>query len=248
MPEKNTEELFQRILEEVKAKSGARYRPPNPSQPSLYKRRGGIFNKYYGTKFFCTATGAVYTLVERDNDTGLNILRVNRHVIERILRFNREWIKHGVPPLAVGDIFLTDAETVLLLRGYPLPHLGVDLRFITQENIDKALSEIDESLDALRDEIHIRTYLRKYIYKLGLISTVNSHVPKIARSDLPSFEDARTVLAKQGKDLKKLIGYEKPSTIRKTGKPRGRPKRSLSKKRSYNKPRVKKSEVTQDPE
>lgn len=246
--DKTKEELFENILKSLKEKSGNRKRP-TPLRSGMKKNRSGVFTKYYGTKFFCTSTGAVYTLQERDPETGLNVLRVNRHVVERILRFDRKFVMHGVVPHSVGDVYLSDAETVLLLREYPLPHLGIELRLITRENIDNALKKIDEACDALRDEIYIRSYNRKFIYRLGWMSEARVQTKTIKVKDIPEFPNVRAAVEGMHKDkakLEELLGVGKTETkYVPTGRPAGRPKRVNAKPRK--KYPVKKEEPTQDP-
>lgn len=248
--EQDKKELFDNILDAMRTKSGNRPRPPTSTGTHMRKNRSGVFSKHYGTKWFCTSTGAVYTLQERDPETGLNVLRVNRHVAGRILKFDRKFLHLGVIPHSVGDIYLTDAETILLLREYPLPHLGIELKFITKENIENAIKRIDEANDALRDEIYIRNYHRKFIYRLGWLKETTQTKAAIKVKGHPKFTNVVKAIHGMHQDKKKLdevLGIEEQTSVRvPTGRPRGRPRRELSTRKSDNSYK-KKKKPTPDP-
>ena len=157
-------------LEEVIKAFTPKIKPPKKiptTKGHPNKKNEGVFQPYYGTKFFCTQTGMVFELKERDPGLGLNVLRMHRNSYRRMLLVDKARIERGLYPNYIGDIYLSDAETILLLREYPLPHLGLDLKLVSRENIQKALDNMDVGIDALIDEIEIRRKNRYTIWRLG---------------------------------------------------------------------------------
>lgn len=156
------EEMRKSLIE--RDKPTAKKRPTTKGHP--LKANVGVFKPYYGTKFFCGQTGAVFELKERDPGLGLNVLRVNRNSYRRLVTMDRERLQRGLEPTYLGDLYLSDAETILLLRGFPLPHLGLDLKLLSKENIRHAMAEHDSACDALLDEVYIRRQHRRTLYRL----------------------------------------------------------------------------------
>lgn len=221
---------LQEIVNTVVTKTGKRERI-SPFKHGLRKGKKGMFQAYYGTKFFCTETGAVYVLNERDPKTGLSILRMNRLSIPRVLKMNRYRLLMGVAPVNLHDIYLSDAEVVLLLREYPLPHLGLDLRLLTRESIEKAIEVMDETIAALQDEIYIRNFNRRHLVKLKLKKDTVDKIPPLTKYSSPDvMTSSEAIKALKGVN-KKVRALNKKSekklpelTSLPTGRPVGRPR------------------------
>lgn len=158
-----------KVIKPTEKKPARKRKPKAPPTPlgNPGKNQTGVFMPYYGTRFFCVHTGTIFTLKERDPELGLSVLKVHRRTFKRLCKMDEFRASRGLEPYYLSDMYLSDAETVLLLRGFPLPHLRLDVKLLSRENLEDAIEATNYRMAAMKSELQGLTKHRKILYELS---------------------------------------------------------------------------------